>query len=114
MSFPDRNQLDPAAQDHPTKQVQYGRLRYIVEFELPAIPHAGTDFSQPKTYRLACIQPCSILNGEQLVEFSEMTGTPVFVQIGVVECSIGRVKTSDGWSIVDLLSGLALYSFPKT
>ena len=30
-----------------------------------------------------------------------MAGTPVFVQVGVVECSIGCVKTSDGWSIVD-------------
>ena len=30
-----------------------------------------------------------------------MVGTPVFVQIGVVECAIGRVKTLDGWSIVD-------------
>ena len=30
-----------------------------------------------------------------------MAGTPIFVQIGVVECSIGRVKTLDGWSIID-------------
>ena len=86
-------------------QVQYGRLRYIIEFELPAFPHAGNDFNQPKTYRLACIQPCLILNPgdatNSLVEFSEMKGTPIFVQIGVVECSIGRVKTSHGWTIID-------------
>ena len=36
-----------------------------------------------------------------MVKFSEMNATPVFVQIGVVECSIGWVKTSDGWSIID-------------
>lgn len=33
-----------------------------------------------------------------------MAGTPIFVQIGVVECSISCVKTLDGWSIVDCSS----------
>ena len=91
--------------DDPLMQVQYGRLRYIIEFKLPAIPHAGISFREPKTYRLACIQPCLILDPgdatSTLVKFSEMRATPVFVQVGVVECSIGRVKTSDGWSIID-------------
>jgi len=54
-------------------QVQYGRLHYLVEFELPAFPHAGNDFIQPKTYRLTYIQPCLILNADdatkKLVEF---------------------------------------------
>jgi hypothetical protein len=30
-----------------------------------------------------------------------MQETPVFVHIGVVECTIGRVKTPRGWSILD-------------
>lgn len=30
-----------------------------------------------------------------------MRQTPIFVQVGVVECSVGRVKTMDGWSISD-------------
>jgi len=33
-----------------------------------------------------------------------MRKTPRFVQVGVVECSVGRVKTPGGWSIVDLSS----------
>jgi len=83
----------------------HGHWGYIIEFELPAILHAGNDFNQPKTYQLACIQPCLILNAGdatmELVECSEMKRTPIFVQIGVVECSIGWVKTFDGWSIID-------------
>ena len=37
----------------------------------------------------------------QLIEMKEMQDTPIFVHIGVVECSVGRVKTRSGWSIVD-------------
>jgi hypothetical protein len=51
-----------------------------------------TILTNPKPYRLTCIQPCLILNAKdatkKLVEFSGMTGTPVFVQIGVMECSV--------------------------
>lgn len=101
----DRNALNHDEEDEPTLQVLYGRLRYIVEFEFPAFPRAGADFAVPKMHRLACIQPCKLLNpGDatiQVVEHSEMQDTPVFVHIGVVECTVGRVKTTRGWSIVD-------------
>ena len=30
-----------------------------------------------------------------------MRQTPIFVQLGVVECSVGRVKTMAGWTILD-------------
>jgi len=104
--FPDKNHLDPAQRDVPVLQVQYGRLRYIIVFELPALPRAGPPFSQSQTYRLACIQPCQLSTpGDATVEFVEMEGmkeTPIFVHIGVVECSVGRVKTHDHkWNIID-------------
>ena len=103
--YPDKNQDDPDEPDDPVPQIQYGRLRYIVSFELPAFRQAGGPFNQPKTYRLAYVQPCRIAHPgdatNDLIEFSSMRNTPIFVQVGVIECSVGRVKTPDGWCIVD-------------
>jgi len=36
-----------------------------------------------------------------IVKFSAMRKTPRFVQVGVIKCSMGQVKMSGGWSIVD-------------
>lgn len=83
----------------------YGRIRYILVFELPAFPAAGDDFRHPKVYRLACIQRCHITSDQdtpiELIETTRMLETSVFVQIGVVECAIGRVKSQRGWYIID-------------
>jgi hypothetical protein len=72
---------------------------------MSSLEGAGHEFAEPKTYRLACIQPCRILDpGDatlQLIEMKEMQDTPVFVHVGVVECSVGRVRTRGGWSIID-------------
>lgn len=38
---------------------------------------------------------------EEIVRFEEMEDTPVYVQVGVVECLIGRIRTMDGWAIID-------------
>ena len=102
---PDKNQLDPTQPDEPVSQTQYSRLCYIITFDLPPFPHAGKDFVQCKTYRLACIQPCCILDPgdatQKLIEMEDMQDTPIFVHLGVVECSVGRVRMPTGWSIVD-------------
>ena len=103
--FPDKNRLEPTLRDEPIAQTQYGRLRYIIVFDLPPFPRAGDGFTQSKTYRLACIQPCHISSpGDatlQLVEMEGVQDTPTFVHLGVVECSVGRVRTPTGWSIID-------------
>jgi hypothetical protein len=80
-------------------------LQYIVEFDIPAIKNAGDNFRHARTYWLACIQPCDLIDpGDatvDIIEFTEMHQTPIFVHLGIVECSVGRVKTPNGWSISD-------------
>jgi len=103
--YADRNALNADEDDEPMQQVLYGRLRYIVEFKFPSFPQAGDAFLSSNVHRLACIQPCELpMPGDatqRIVEHTNMTGTPVFVHIGVLECSVGRVRTEDGWSIID-------------
>ena len=89
-------------------QAQYGRLLYILEFDMKPFPEAGPDFDDYTTHRLAYILPCKLIDKEGrgdstkgLIEFEEMEGTPIFVHVGVVECLIGRVKTPRGWCIID-------------
>jgi len=38
---------------------------------------------------------------QKLIEMEDMQDTPIFVHLGVVECSVGRVRMPTGWSIVD-------------
>ncbi|PVF91703.1 hypothetical protein CPB86DRAFT_718977 [Serendipita vermifera] len=103
--FPDRNANDANAEDDPVPQIMYGRLLYIVVFDLPVVRNAGQQFSQPTTYRLACVRACKLRQAgdatAELVEFAEMEDTPTFIHVGVIECTIGRVRTPTGWSIVD-------------
>lgn len=91
-------------EDDPMLQVQYGRLLYILEFEMKPFPEAGPEFEDYTTHRLAYILPCRQIDEDtagDVIQFEEMEGTPVFVHIGVVECLVGRVKTPRGWSIID-------------
>ncbi len=78
---------------------------YILEFELEPFPAAGDKFTTITTHRLAYVLPCKILDNEddsnEQVSFKEMEGTPIFVHVGVIECAVGRVKTHDGWTIID-------------
>jgi hypothetical protein len=109
--FPDQNAEDSAKPDDPISQIQYGRLAYILVLEMDAFPQAGEPFLQASTHRLACILPCKLLNNEDatetIVEFNQMEQTPIFVHVGVVECSVGRVKTPTGWSIIDRSNNFA-------
>jgi hypothetical protein len=87
------------------RQVMYGRLLYIVVFELPVVRNAGLDFKTPTSYRLACVRSCKLHQiGDataDLVEFNEMEDTPTFVHVGVIECAVGRVRTASGYTIID-------------
>jgi hypothetical protein len=86
-------------------QITYGRLHYVVVFELPALPIAGQTFSLPTIYRLACVRACRGLFGRdataEIVEFEDLEPTSTFVHVGVIECTVGRVKTLNKWSIID-------------
>jgi len=103
--FPDRNAKDAALEDDPVLQVQYGQLVYILVLQLEPFPEAGSDFTRETTHRLACILPCKLLQHsdatKELVEYQEMQETPIFVHIGVVECAVGRIRTENGWVIID-------------
>jgi hypothetical protein len=86
-------------------QLMYGRLLFLVVFNIPPVSNAGRLFSMPTKYQLAYVRGCRLLHpGDatlETVEFVEMENTPVFIDVRTIEGPIGRVRTEKGWAIIE-------------
>lgn len=92
--------LDAAS--NAVREIFYGRLDLILEFDVPDQQFWGPQF-QGKTVLLAVITPC-VTSGKDatktLTTYSQ-TRTQVVVDLRTISSIIGRVWTRNRWGIVD-------------
>ena len=90
------------ANNNTIREIFYGRLDLILEFDVPNYKFWGPEF-RGKTVLLAVITPCVTLGKDATREVTTymQTTTQVVTDLRTISSVIGRVQTRNRWGIVD-------------